>query len=169
MESAGKRIVGCLPGSEGAALNTGCFVRYSLKPFYVYESPSGSGSSSASLIRRVGAALGATFGAVLVIAAALIWRRRNSRGDDFEGQCSIEEVSKVFHIGLLCTQASPNLRPAMWKVVEMLLGEGRDLPLPTQPPFINFRDVEPGSVAPSSAPKQPASVNQLSISIMEGR
>ena len=61
-----------------------------------------------------------------------------------QGQCS-EEVLKVFHVGLLCTQASPNLRPPMWKVVEMLTGKGRDLPLPTQPPFINVKGAEPNS------------------------
>eukprot|EP00268_Persea_americana_P007007 TRINITY_DN1255_c1_g1_i1.p1 TRINITY_DN1255_c1_g1~~TRINITY_DN1255_c1_g1_i1.p1 ORF type:complete len:647 (-),score=115.30 TRINITY_DN1255_c1_g1_i1:5-1945(-) len=91
-----------------------------------------------------------------------------------QGQCS-EEVLKVFHVGLLCTQASPNLRPPMWKVVEMLTGKGRDLPLPTQPPFINVKGAESssgGSEASaifSSSSKYPVSVNQMSLSIVRGR
>ena len=48
----------------------------------------------------------------------------------------------MFHVGLLCAQASPNLRPPMWKVVEMLSGRDHKavaLPRPTQPPFINVK------------------------------
>ncbi|KAK9288480.1 hypothetical protein L1049_016938 [Liquidambar formosana] len=113
---------------------------------------------------------------------AQVWRHFTSNSviemldPSLEGQCSVEQVLKVFHVGLLCTQASPNLRPPMWKVVEMLISEGRDLPLPTQPPFINIRGAEPRSsgsetsgIASSSSSKQPTSLNQLSVSIMEGR
>lgn len=90
-------------------------------------------------------------------------------------QCSEEQVLNVFHVGLLCTQASPNLRPPMWKVVEMFTGKGRDLPLPTQPPFINIKGAESrsdGSGASSifsSTSKYPVSVNQVSLSIVRGR
>lgn len=44
LEKAQEKIVSCFPASEGAALNAGCVVRYSLKPFYVASSSS-SGSS----------------------------------------------------------------------------------------------------------------------------
>lgn len=45
LEKAREKIVGCFPASEGAALNAGCVVRYSMNPFYVASSAS-SGSSS---------------------------------------------------------------------------------------------------------------------------
>ncbi|XP_043708497.1 cysteine-rich receptor-like protein kinase 2 [Telopea speciosissima] len=92
-----------------------------------------------------------------------------------QGQCSEEQVVKVFTIGLLCTQASPSLRPPMRKVVEMLTNMTRDLPLPTQPPYINVKGVEAmnegceTSSLLSSSSKNPVSTNQMSLSIMQGR
>eukprot|EP00262_Sarcandra_glabra_P020457 TRINITY_DN8144_c0_g1_i1.p1 TRINITY_DN8144_c0_g1~~TRINITY_DN8144_c0_g1_i1.p1 ORF type:complete len:648 (+),score=75.69 TRINITY_DN8144_c0_g1_i1:120-2063(+) len=92
------------------------------------------------------------------------------------GQCSEQEILKVFHVGLLCTQALPSLRPPMWKVVEMLTSKTRDLPLPTQPPFINIKGAEMRSAGGSetsylltSSSKSPVSVNQMSVSIIRGR
>ncbi|KAK1318030.1 Cysteine-rich receptor-like protein kinase 2 [Acorus calamus] len=37
-----------------------------------------------------------------------------------QDQCPEEQALHVFQVGLLCMQASPGLRPPMWKVVEML-------------------------------------------------
>jgi len=56
-------------------------------------------------------------------------------------QCSEEDTLRVFHVGLLCAPASPNLRPPTWKVVEMLSGRDHKvvLPRPAQPPFINVK------------------------------
>lgn len=53
-----------------------------------------------------------------------------------EGRCRREDVSRVLQIGLLCTQASDELRPSMSMVVKMLT-DNYALPSPTQPPFIN--------------------------------
>ncbi|KAF8387631.1 hypothetical protein HHK36_026284 [Tetracentron sinense] len=352
LESARKRVVGCLPGSDGRALNAGCFVKYSTEPFYVKAPPSSSGSSSV-VHRRLKVALGSIFAAVVVIGGAILWGRRGSSGgaddmngsseilrsiseshlsfkyddlrkatNDFDlgnkigqggygsvykgiladgreiavkrlffnttqwvdqffnevnlisrvqhknlvkllgcsvegpesllvyeylcntsidqgymapeyvihgqltekadvysygvlvlevltgrkntssfsnfeghsllsqiwghftsktlieildpllqGQCFEEQVLKVFHVGLLCTQASPSLRPPMWKVVEMLTSTARDLPLPSQPPFINIKGVEDrsGDSYMLSSSKSRTSVNQMSVSIMRGR
>lgn len=96
-------------------------------------------------------------------------------------QCSEEQALQVFHVGLLCAQASPNLRPPMWKVVEMLSGKDhRVLPRPTQPPFINVRgsnarksdDGSSGSspsLLLSNSDKSPFSLNQLSVSGVQAR
>ncbi|ERN02723.1 cysteine-rich receptor-like protein kinase 3 [Amborella trichopoda] len=54
-----------------------------------------------------------------------------------EGGYSREDVSRVLQIGLLCTQASAELRPSMALVVQMLKDTNCNIPLPTQPPFIN--------------------------------
>ncbi|KAF8394672.1 hypothetical protein HHK36_020888 [Tetracentron sinense] len=240
LEIASQNIVNCLPGSAGRALNSGCFVRYSTEPFYVEASQLKSSSSSSVLRRRLGAALGSIFAAVVVIGGAILWRMRvSSRGTDYRnmdgsleiprhisesrlsfkyddmrratndfdigkqigqgghgsvykiwghftsnsliemldpylrGQCSEEQVQKVFHVGLLCTQASSSLRPPMWKVVEMLTSTARDLPLPTKPPFIDIKGVEVGSSGSetpnTSGSKSHVSVNQMSVSILMGR
>ena len=44
LEKARENIVGCFPANEGAALNAGCVVRYSLEPFYVASSSGGDSS-----------------------------------------------------------------------------------------------------------------------------
>ncbi|KAJ6419761.1 hypothetical protein OIU84_029805 [Salix udensis] len=46
-----------------------------------------------------------------------------------------EEIQRVVQIGLLCTQESPNLRPTMTEVVQMLRREEVGLPSPSKPPF----------------------------------
>ncbi|EEF37686.1 kinase, putative [Ricinus communis] len=61
--------------------------------------------------------------------------------DDF----SAEEVSRVLQTGLLCTQASVALRPSMAEVVVMLTNSGGEIPLPSQPPFMNATSLEPES------------------------
>lgn len=53
-----------------------------------------------------------------------------------EGKFNEEEASKLLQVGLLCVQASAELRPAMSSVVKMLT-ENHEIPQPTQPPFLN--------------------------------
>ena len=66
-----------------------------------------------------------------------IWRHCNAGtlmellDPNLREQCTEEDALRVFHVGLLCAQASPNLRPPMWKVVEML--SGRDHKVPGRP------------------------------------
>uniref|UniRef100_A0A803L0N6 Cysteine-rich receptor-like protein kinase 2 n=1 Tax=Chenopodium quinoa TaxID=63459 RepID=A0A803L0N6_CHEQI len=52
-----------------------------------------------------------------------------------------EEAMRVVHIGLLCTQEVPSLRPSMSTTVQMLKKE-RHLPPPSSPPFIDERTME---------------------------
>lgn len=91
-------------------------------------------------------------------------------------QCSEAEALKVFQVGLLCAQASPNLRPPMWKVVEMLGSGDRVLPRPTEPPFINVKGSNAKSESSgssmslmSNSDKSPFSTNQLSVSGVQAR
>ncbi|KAK2413691.1 cysteine-rich receptor protein kinase [Trifolium repens] len=65
----------------------------------------------------------------------------SSLGDDFPEA----EASRVFHIGLLCTQASASLRPSMDQVVEMLRNSDLDVPTPKQPPFLNTATLDSDS------------------------
>ncbi|XP_039128050.1 cysteine-rich receptor-like protein kinase 3 [Dioscorea cayenensis subsp. rotundata] len=113
---------------------------------------------------------------------SLIWKHYTEKtliellDPNLQGQCSEEQALKIFHIGLLCAQASSGLRPHMWKVVEMLMSKSQDLPLPTQPPFINIKGADVCSSSGSgssykytSSSKSGHSVNQMSVSQMQGR
>lgn len=60
-----------------------------------------------------------------------------------EGDFEAEDVCKVLQIGLLCVQASAELRPCMSNVVKMLKGE-MEMSEPTQPPFLNSGSAEMG-------------------------
>eukprot|EP00253_Pinus_taeda_P023464 PITA_23464 len=49
----------------------------------------------------------------------------------------MEEVVRVVHIALLCTQASATLRPSMSKLIMFLNSKDINIPAATQPPFID--------------------------------
>ncbi|KAL4202901.1 hypothetical protein AMTRI_Chr02g265820 [Amborella trichopoda] len=112
---------------------------------------------------------------------SLIWKQYSSNtlleivDPNIQGLCSEEQILRVFHVGLLCTQASPTLRPPMWKVVELLVSMGKELPLPTQPPFIDVKGVESNSDGSetsylfSSTSKSHVSINGMSVSMVRGR
>ncbi|KAI3516197.1 hypothetical protein L1887_15108 [Cichorium endivia] len=53
-----------------------------------------------------------------------------------------KDAVKVVHVGLLCTQEAPSLRPSMSVVLKMLAKDDEPLPLPTKPPFIDERTME---------------------------
>ncbi|CAK7328086.1 unnamed protein product [Dovyalis caffra] len=61
--------------------------------------------------------------------------------DDFPAH----EASCVLQIGLLCTQASPALRPSMAQVVHFLTNSDCEIPTPNQPPYMNTSLLESGS------------------------
>lgn len=52
-----------------------------------------------------------------------------------------EDAARVLKIGLLCAQASAELRPSMSKVVKMLMNN-QQLPRPTQPPFLSSNYIQ---------------------------
>ncbi|KAL3511315.1 hypothetical protein ACH5RR_030716 [Cinchona calisaya] len=52
------------------------------------------------------------------------------------------EVLRVVHIGLLCTQEIPSLRPSMSTALRMLAKKDEQLPTPTNPPFIDENTME---------------------------
>ncbi|KAF2542092.1 hypothetical protein F2Q70_00034440 [Brassica cretica] len=56
---------------------------------------------------------------------------------DMEEETDKTEVKRVMQIGLLCTQESPQLRPTMSKVIEMINSTDLVLPTPTKPPFLH--------------------------------
>ncbi|RDX57790.1 Cysteine-rich receptor-like protein kinase 3, partial [Mucuna pruriens] len=58
-----------------------------------------------------------------------------------EGSYPAEEACKLLKIGLLCAQASAELRPPMSIVVEMI-NNNHEITQPTQPPFLNCSSAE---------------------------
>ncbi|KAL2510420.1 Cysteine-rich receptor-like protein kinase 2 [Forsythia ovata] len=67
-----------------------------------------------------------------------------------------KEILRVVHVGLLCTQEIPSLRPSMSQAIEMLVMKEEHLPTPTNPPYIyetielNDNHPNPVSVATTS-------------------
>ncbi|KAJ4840195.1 hypothetical protein Tsubulata_002946 [Turnera subulata] len=59
------------------------------------------------------------------------------------GRFSEKEAARVLQIGLLCTQASPTLRPSMEEIVQMLTDSECEIPSPKQPPFLNASVLSP--------------------------
>ncbi|KAG8637819.1 hypothetical protein MANES_15G166600v8 [Manihot esculenta] len=73
---------------------------------------------------------------------AHVWRcfQSNTISEIVDKNMEIEdmnEIERVIQIGLLCTQESPNSRPTMTKVVQMLREKDLELPQPSMPPFID--------------------------------
>ncbi|GMI83488.1 cysteine-rich RLK (RECEPTOR-like protein kinase) 2, ALTERED SEED GERMINATION 6, CYSTEINE-RICH RLK2 [Hibiscus trionum] len=61
----------------------------------------------------------------------------NSQWTDAKNQ-----IYRVLHIGLLCTQEGRSLRPSMSKVLQMLTKKEEELPAPTNPPFMDEKTME---------------------------
>ncbi|KAI3516198.1 hypothetical protein L1887_15109 [Cichorium endivia] len=53
-----------------------------------------------------------------------------------------KDAIRVVHIGLLCTQEAPSLRPSMSRVLKMLAKDDEPLPHPSNPPFIDEKTME---------------------------
>ncbi|KAE9607076.1 putative protein kinase RLK-Pelle-DLSV family [Lupinus albus] len=52
------------------------------------------------------------------------------------------DILRVVHIGLLCTQEIPSLRPSISKVLQMLTKREENLPAPSNPPFLDESTME---------------------------
>ncbi|KAG5059246.1 hypothetical protein GLYMA_01G028100v4 [Glycine max] len=53
-----------------------------------------------------------------------------------------DEIIRVVHIGLLCTQEVPSLRPSMSKALQMLTKKEEHLDAPSNPPFLDESTME---------------------------
>lgn len=76
------------------------------------------------------------------------------------GNFQEEEAFQLLQIGLLCVQASAELRPSMSLVVKMLTNN-HEIPQPTQPPFLNPTSAEITSLtSPTTSDSKPESYTQ---------
>jgi hypothetical protein len=80
---------------------------------------------------------------------------------------SMHVALRYVNIALLCVQEGAADRPTMSDVVAMLSNESAALPYPKQPGFWNLRSV--GKPNPTSSGPEICSVNNATVSIMEGR
>ncbi|XP_042499859.1 cysteine-rich receptor-like protein kinase 2 [Macadamia integrifolia] len=76
-----------------------------------------------------------------------------------------EEILRVVHVGFLCMQEVPSLRPSMSKVLQMLLKKDEQLPAPTTPPFMNVRTMELGHTCRDQCHPENTSVSIATVSI----
>ncbi|KAF7091766.1 hypothetical protein CFC21_094322 [Triticum aestivum] len=79
--------------------------------------------------------------------------------------CSLHEVLRCVHVGLLCVQDHPNDRPLMSSVMFMLENENTLLPTPKQPAYFALSNRE-GQEATDNIEN---STNAISITALEGR
>lgn len=86
---------------------------------------------------------------------------------------SRDEAWRCFHVGLLCVQEDPDVRPTMSNVLLMLISDHMNLPAPSRPPlFTRLRNV-PLSVqafaTKTESTASPQSINDVSITVIEPR
>ncbi|RDY12708.1 Cysteine-rich receptor-like protein kinase 10, partial [Mucuna pruriens] len=84
------------------------------------------------------------------------------------------EVVRSIHIGLLCVQEDPAVRPTMATIVLMLDSNTVTLPTPTRPAFFVYSGTDPSmpkdlQFEQSITKSTPMSVNEMSISEMDPR
>ncbi|XBJ04864.1 hypothetical protein VPH35_023737 [Triticum aestivum] len=79
--------------------------------------------------------------------------------------CSLDEVLRCIHVGLLCVQDCPNDRPLMASVTFMLENGSALLPAPKQPAYFAIRSLEPGKTRENME----NTMNVVSITTLEGR
>lgn len=81
---------------------------------------------------------------------------------------SLCEISRCIQVGLLCVQEQAEERPNMATVLLMLSSESATLPQPKHPGFcLGRRPAETDSS--SSKPDESVTVNQVTVTILDGR
>lgn len=95
--------------------------------------------------------------------------------------CDKEQALRCIHVGLLCTQADPSLRPLISEATQMLSSDSGTLPNPTKPVFVSSitqvtssasgssHASGPATSASSLTPQAPASNTYASITVLGPR
>ncbi|KAF3784442.1 Cysteine-rich receptor-like protein kinase 3 [Nymphaea thermarum] len=116
-----------------------------------------------------------------VYALQMVWSfhlsNRLSEAVDpkLEGNFSREDAVHMLKVGLLCCQASAELRPPMSMVVKMLTDINCNIPSPNQPPFLspNVASQVPFAVTSTSVSQEgsatQSSRNSMTITVLDPR
>ncbi|XP_037487802.1 G-type lectin S-receptor-like serine/threonine-protein kinase B120 [Triticum dicoccoides] len=78
--------------------------------------------------------------------------------------CSLHEIVRCIHVGLLCVQDNPNDRPLMSSVMFMLENESAMLPPPKHPVYFAL-----GNYEGEQAREGMSSTNEMSMTMLKGR
>ncbi|MFS7996668.1 putative non-specific serine/threonine protein kinase [Helianthus anomalus] len=76
---------------------------------------------------------------------------------------NVSQALRSIHIGLLCVQRHPEVRPTMTFVIQMLVSEG-PLPSPKEPGFYIGKSMQ--DTTQSSSSYEAISNNELSITVL---
>ncbi|XP_076950011.1 cysteine-rich receptor-like protein kinase 10 [Bidens hawaiensis] len=93
------------------------------------------------------------------------------------GSCSLDDIIRVIHIGLLCVQENAIDRPTMASVIHMLNSFSITLPVPAEPAFFMHNNINPempllheySSSTGSRSRLSQHSINEVSVSIFVPR
>ncbi|OIS96740.1 g-type lectin s-receptor-like serinethreonine-protein kinase [Nicotiana attenuata] len=86
-----------------------------------------------------------------------------------EDTCIEKEALKCINVALLCVQEDSGHRPTMSNVIIMLGSETITLPRPNQPAFVTRRNTASTSSSSSRKPAHCSSINELTITVEQGR
>lgn len=87
-----------------------------------------------------------------------------------DGDAVKEEVMKMFHVGLLCTQEIPTFRPSVSCALQMLLDREKQPPAPTKPPFTDDASMELNETKEDiDWPRDPSSIANVSTGSYDPR
>ncbi|CAL9750543.1 unnamed protein product [Musa acuminata subsp. burmannicoides] len=87
-----------------------------------------------------------------------------------DGDAVKEEVMKMFHVGLLCTQEIPTFRPSVSCALQMLLDREKQPPAPTKPPFTDDASMELNETKEDiDWPRDPSSIANVSTGSFDPR
>ncbi|XP_009762554.1 G-type lectin S-receptor-like serine/threonine-protein kinase At4g03230 isoform X1 [Nicotiana sylvestris] len=86
-----------------------------------------------------------------------------------EDTCIEKEALKCINVALLCVQEDSGGRPTMSNVIIMLGSETITLPRPNQPAFVTRRNTASMSSSSSRNPAHSSSINELTITVGQGR
>ncbi|KAF9678595.1 hypothetical protein SADUNF_Sadunf07G0050900 [Salix dunnii] len=146
----------CIPSTEARVLNAGCFLRYSDTSFANDSNGEYSAETEDLLLEERVQYMQFKYATLDTATQSFNESNRLGRGGfgevfkawkHFQSNTvqeiidksmaieDAEEIQRVVQIGLLCTQESPNFRPTMTDVVQMLRKEDVQLPSPSKPPF----------------------------------
>jgi hypothetical protein len=83
-----------------------------------------------------------------------------------QDSCTLSEIIRCIHVGLLCVQKRPEDRPNMSSVIVML-SSGISLPQPKQPGFFTERNLPERES--SSSNQKSFSTNEITVSFLGPR
>ncbi|GJW95295.1 G-type lectin S-receptor-like serine/threonine-protein kinase [Tanacetum coccineum] len=86
-----------------------------------------------------------------------------------ESTCVVQQFSRTIHVALLCVQDSAIERPTTSDIISMLLNDTISLPTPNKPPYAMVRGQSMSTSNGRNSEPKDFSVNNMSITVMDGR